>query len=58
MSSAKLKLTEEDLSKLEIPLGNRSKLYRFLEILPGALSYFVVLLPVLVGIWRADVAGF
>ena len=29
---------------LEIPRGKRTKLYRFLEILPGALSYFFVIL--------------
>ena len=28
---------------LEIPLGKRTKLYRFLEILPGALSYIAVI---------------
>lgn len=28
---------------LEIPLGKRTKLYRFLEILPGALSYVAVI---------------
>ena len=56
--SNKLRLTDEDLSKLEIDLGKRSKLYRFWEIVPGFLSYLVVALPVIVGIWRADVAGF
>ena len=29
---------------LEIPQGKRTKLYRFFEILPGALSYFLVIL--------------
>lgn len=29
---------------LEIPLGKRTKLYRFLEILPGALSYLMVIM--------------
>jgi hypothetical protein len=53
-----LRLSEEDLRKLEIPLGKRSKTYRFFEILPGFLSIFVVILPLLVGIWRADLAGF
>jgi hypothetical protein len=53
-----LRLSDEDLRKLEIPLGKRSRAYRFFEILPGTLSYLVVLLPVLVGMWRADVAGF
>jgi hypothetical protein len=53
-----LRLSEEDLRKLEIPLGKKSRTYRFFEILPGFLSYFVVALPLLIGIWRADVAGF
>lgn len=53
-----LRLSEEDLRKLEIPLENRSKTYRFFEILPGVMSYMVVATPLLVGIWRADVAGF
>ena len=30
---------------LEVPLGKRTKLYRFLEILPGATSYSAILLP-------------
>ena len=28
---------------LEIPLGKRTKLYRFLEMLPGVLSYVAVI---------------
>ena len=60
MSNTKesLRLSEEDLRKLEIPLGKKTKTYRFFEILPGAMSYFIVLLPILIGMWRADVAGF
>lgn len=58
MSKSNLRLSEEDLRKLEIPLGKKSKTYRFFEILPGVMSYFMVLLPVLIGMWRADVAGF
>lgn len=53
-----LRLSDEDLRKLEIPLGNRSKTYRFFEILPGAMSYLVIATPLLVGIWRADIAGY
>ena len=30
--------------ELELPLGKRTGLYRFFEILPGALSYFAVIL--------------
>lgn len=30
------------MSKVELPLGKRTKLYRFFEILPGALSYTAV----------------
>lgn len=58
MSNNDLKLSEEDLRKLEIPLGKKSKTYRFFEILPGSMSYFIVLLPILIGMWRADIAGF
>ena len=29
---------------IEIPLGKRTKLYRFLEILPGAISYSMIIL--------------
>lgn len=35
-----MKRTDDDL---EIPLGKRTKLYRFFEILPGALSYMMIL---------------
>lgn len=35
------------MTDLEIPLGKRTKFYRFFEILPGALSYLTVLLPIL-----------
>ncbi|MBC7746816.1 glycosyltransferase family 2 protein [Pedobacter sp.] len=38
------------MTDLEIPLGKRTKAYRFFEILPGALSYFVILLPVILSI--------
>ncbi|MDQ5913462.1 MAG: hypothetical protein QG623_80 [Patescibacteria group bacterium] len=53
-----LRLSEVDLRKLEIPLGNRTKTYRFFEILPGLMSYLVVATPLIIGIWRADIAGF
>ena len=32
------------MSKVEIPVGKRKPLYRFLEILPGLLSYMAVIL--------------
>ncbi len=51
-------LTASELKKLEIPLGKRPPLYRFFEILPGFLSYLVALLPMLIGVWRADVAAY
>lgn len=35
------------MTNLEIPLGKRTRFYRFFEMLPGALSYLTVLLPVL-----------
>lgn len=34
------------MTDLEIPLGKRTKFYRFFEMLPGILSYTLVLLPV------------
>ena len=35
-------IREKDPNDLEIPMGKRTKLYRFFEILPGALSYGMV----------------
>ena len=35
------------MTDLEIPLGKRTRFYRTFEMLPGILSYFMVLLPVL-----------
>lgn len=35
------------MTDLEIPLGKRTKFYRFFEILPGTISYLMILLPVL-----------
>lgn len=35
------------MTDLEIPLGKRTRFYRFFEILPGALSYLIIALPVL-----------
>ena len=45
MSSASAGVGERARNrKLEIPLGKRTRLYRFLEILPGALSYLAVIM--------------
>ena len=45
MSSASAGVGERTRNrKLEIPLGKRTRLYRFLEILPGALSYLAVMM--------------
>ena len=41
---ARAKKTRSDWADLEIPLGKRSFKYRVLEILPGALSYSMILL--------------
>ncbi len=41
---------------LEIPLGKRKKLYRFLEILPGAMSYAAVILLFLLS-WINPILG-
>lgn len=35
------------MTDIEIPLGKRARQYRFFEILPGVLSYFMVLLPII-----------
>lgn len=35
------------MTDLEIPLGKRTRFYRFFEVLPGFLSYFMILLPIL-----------
>ena len=43
--SEKIKPVERsDWADLEIPLGKRTKKYRLLEILPGALSYTMIIL--------------
>lgn len=36
---------------LELPLGNRTRLYRFFEIVPAALSYGMILLLIILSIW-------
>mgnify|MGYP001685005229 FL=1 len=44
---AKEKIKQErrsDWADLEIPLGKRTKKYRLFEILPGALSYMMIIL--------------
>lgn len=41
---------------LELPLGKRTKLYRFLEILPGALSY-IAIIALFVLSWISPIAG-
>ena len=35
------------MTDLEIPLGKRTKFYRFFEMLPAILSYLIILLPIL-----------
>ena len=35
------------MTDIEIPLGKRTRAYRFFEILPGSLSYLLILLPAL-----------
>jgi hypothetical protein len=44
MSQAKITPFPE---KLEIPMGKRSKKYRFFEILPGAITWFIIFLPII-----------
>ena len=51
------KRIDTDVNKgLEIPLGKRTPLYRFLEILPGALSYLGVILLFVLS-WISPVLG-
>lgn len=38
------------MEQLEIPLGKRTKFYRFFEILPGMLSYLVITLPIILSL--------
>ncbi|HMR73339.1 MAG TPA: hypothetical protein PKD68_05025, partial [Candidatus Saccharibacteria bacterium] len=38
------------MDELEIPLGKRTRFYRFFEMLPALLSYFTILLPVLLSL--------
>lgn len=45
------------MSTLEIPLGKRTKLYRFFEIVPGVLSYTAILLLVLLAIVNPTAAA-
>ena len=35
---------------IEIPVGKRTKIYRFFEMLPGILSYLVILLPIILSL--------
>lgn len=38
------------MTDIEIPLGKRTKFYRFFEMLPGILSYLLILLPIILSI--------
>lgn len=38
------------MTDIEIPTGKRTKSYRFFEILPGALSYTMILLPIILSL--------
>ena len=37
---------------LELPLGKRTKSYRFFEMVPGAISYFMLILLVVLSLWK------
>ena len=46
------------MSNIEIPFpGQRDRKYRFFEILPGALSYFMLLLPVILSLVNVTLAA-
>ena len=47
---------EKDPNDLELPLGKRTKLYRFFEILPGFLSYSMIILLVVLS-WLSPTLG-
>ena len=42
---------------IEIPLGKRTKKYRFFEILPGMMSYLMLFLLVFLSWWNPIIAG-
>ena len=42
---------------IEIPLGKRTKQYRFFEMLPGLISYTMLLLLIILAWWDATIAG-
>ncbi len=41
---------KKDILDLEIPLGKRTRFYRFFEMLPALLSYLIILMPVLLSL--------
>ena len=45
------------MTDIEIPLGKRTRKYRFFEILPGVLSLAIILLPIVLGLLSPVVAG-
>lgn len=51
-------LSKSEQVKLEIPFHNKGFWYRTWEIIPGLLSYLVVLIPLAIGFFNADLASF
>lgn len=47
-----------DMANLEIPIGKRSWRYRFFEILPGATSWFIIFLPIILSFFNPTLAAY
>lgn len=45
------------MEQYEIPIGKRTRRYRFFEILPGAVSWFVIALPILLSFFNPTLAA-
>lgn len=50
-------MAKHTLPSIEIPLGKRTKQYRFFEMLPGLISYTMLLLLLILAWWDATIAG-
>lgn len=51
-------LSKAEQVKLEIPFTDKGFMYRLWEIIPGTLSYLVVIVPLVIGFYSADSASF
>lgn len=46
------------MKNIEIPIKNKTKTYRFFEILPGTLSWFILFLPIILSIINPSLAAY